>query len=258
MISGQNIKSETAKSFETIADKTRQDVFIFGDHASNHIPGEFDNLGLSGEDLTRHIAWDIGTERIIRRLCEKIGCAGQLAAVSRLVIDLNRDVSSDSLIPEMTDATTVPGNSGLSELERQKRIEDYHESYHRHLGKMIETLGKPFVISVHSFTPKPRHGDLRATEIGLLVKEDTESAENLRQSLADSNNDFNVGINLPYSAYDLNYTIDRHVTPRGLPHLAIEIRQDHIDTDKKAEAMADILADCLLPVIQKALAHLSS
>jgi len=38
--------------------------FVFGDHASKHIPAEYNNLGLSGDDLTRHIAWDIGTETI--------------------------------------------------------------------------------------------------------------------------------------------------------------------------------------------------
>ena len=39
-------------------------VFIFGDHASKHIPDEFNDLGLQGDDLTRHIAWDIGSQTV--------------------------------------------------------------------------------------------------------------------------------------------------------------------------------------------------
>ena len=47
-------------------------VFIFGDHASKHIPDEFDNLGLNGDDLTRHIAWDIGSQTVIEHLLSLI------------------------------------------------------------------------------------------------------------------------------------------------------------------------------------------
>ena len=73
-----------SQAFNTIKATKDAPVFIFGDHASRHIPSEYDNLGLSGEDLTRHIAWDIGTETVIRHLCEHFGCGGQLAVVSRL------------------------------------------------------------------------------------------------------------------------------------------------------------------------------
>ena len=73
-----------SEAFHTIPAAKKSPVFIFGDHASKHIPDEYDNLGLSGTDLTRHIAWDIGTETIVRELCAYFGCGGQLAAVSRL------------------------------------------------------------------------------------------------------------------------------------------------------------------------------
>jgi len=96
-------------AFEYIPARYNDRLFIFGDHASRHIPDEYDNLGLSGGDLTRHIAWDIGTEAIIRGLCAHFGCAGQLAGVSRLVIDLNRDPQASGLIPETSDACTKRG-----------------------------------------------------------------------------------------------------------------------------------------------------
>jgi len=240
--------------YKTIIAAHRNNLLFFGDHASKHIPDEFDNLGLQDEDLTRHIAWDIGTETIIRELCAYFGCAGHIAGVSRLVIDFNRDSASVSAIPAVTDTTTVPGNQNVSQAEKSRRIELFHEPYHQALGKVIESLDSPFVISVHSFTPKPYNGPYRPTEIGLLVKDDEKSADQLVQSFSRMNKrkderNFAVGINEPYSAYDLNYTVDRHVGPRGLRHLAIEIRQDHIDSEEKAKDIAAVLANRLEPVL---------
>jgi len=239
-----------SKSYEFIPAVKDSHLFIFGDHASKSIPEAYDNLGLSGDDLTRHIAWDIGTEAVIRRLCERFGCAGQLAGVSRLVVDLNRDVTSPSIIPEVSDETIIPGNTALSLTEKNARIDQYHTPYHQALSDNIQALGAPFILSIHSFTPKPRRGDARQTDIGLLVKDDEQSAAQLHDSFLASVHDFNLGINEPYSAHDLNYTIDRHAAPRGLRHLAIEIRQDHIDTNAKAEKIADIFAERLASVIE--------
>jgi len=227
-------------------------VFIFGDHASRHIPEEFDNLGLSGEDLTRHIAWDIGTETVIRHLCQHFGCGGQLAAVSRLVIDLNRDPNAKGLIPTESDGTQISGNVNLTENDRQDRMTRFYTPYHNALGQSLDLLDDPLVLSIHSFTPKPDLGEHRFTDIGLLVKHDELRAKQFREMFMQLGRNFTIGMNEPYSAYDLNYTIDEHVGPRGLRHLAIEIRQDHIDTDDKARDIASVLADRLELIVNRA------
>lgn len=227
-------------------------VFIFGDHASKHIPAEFNNLGLSGDDLTRHIAWDIGTETVIRHLCEHFGCGGQLAAVSRLVIDINRDPGAKGLIPTDSDGTKIPSNVNLSESERQDRIDRFYTPYHKALGDALDQLEDPLVLSIHSFTPKPNLGQHRLTDIGLLVKHDMLRAKQFREMFMRLGRNFTIGMNEPYSAYDLNYTVDKHIGPRGLRHLAIEIRQDHIDTDDKAHDMAGVLADRLEQIVSRA------
>jgi len=240
------------KAYELIKHQGNQNLFVFGDHASRHIPTVYNTLGLSGDDLTRHIAWDIGTEVIVRRLCEHFQCGGQLASVSRLVIDMNRDPEAAGLIPEMSDGTIIVGNENLTPLEKQARVDDYYGPYHAKLGESLDALSSPFVLSIHSFTPHPHTGDARKTDIGLLIKHDEESAEQFRQSMEANHPEYKVGMNLPYSAYDLNYTVDAHVAIRRLRHLAIEIRQDHISTDKDASLMADRLATCLKPVLQHA------
>ena len=112
-------------------------------------------------------------------------------------------------------------------------------------------MDDPLVISVHSFTPKPDLGDVRHVDIGFLVKHDVDSAEQLGEMFMRLGRAFTLGINEPYSAYDLNHTIDANIAPRGLRHLAIEIRQDHIDTEVKARDIANVLADRLEPIVNR-------
>ncbi|WP_051279796.1 N-formylglutamate amidohydrolase [Hellea balneolensis] len=226
-------------------------LFVFGDHASKHIPAELNDLGLTGNDLTRHIAWDIGTEIIVRELCAHFGCGGQLAGVSRLVIDLNRSLDMPGLIPVVSDGTLIPGNENLTDTQRRDRVERFYDPYHEALGRSLEAMSDPLVLSVHSFTAKPDLGDYRLLDIGLLVKHDEDSAEQLREMFMRLGRNFTIGMNEPYSAHDLNHTIDAHVAPRGLRHLAIEIRQDHIDTEDKAIDIAKVLAGRLEPLFNR-------
>lgn len=235
-------------AFHIISTVKEVPIFIFGDHASRHIPTQYDNLGLNGDDLTRHIAWDIGTETVIRELCAYFGCGGQLAGVSRLVIDLNRDPAAAGLIPAESDGTLIPANA-VSEAERQDRMAQFYTPYHAALGQNLDRLTTPFVLSIHSFTPQPKTGAARPTDIGLLMRHDEASAKAFQKLYRAVNPNFNVDINLPYSAYDLNYTVDEHIAPRGLRHLAIEIRQDHIDTDAKARAIAKTLTGVIEQII---------
>ena len=240
-----------SKPFHHISARKSVPLFIFGDHASRLIPGRYNDLGLTGEDLTRHIAWDIGTETVIRTLCEEIGCAGQLAGVSRLVIDLNRELELGSLIPEISDGTIIPGNQNLSPAERQRRIDDYYRPYHAAISDNLETMGFGLAISVHSFTPRLKDQEPRPLEIGLLHKSDAATANLFQAELAKLQPKWRTAHNEPYSAFDLNFTIDEHVGKRGLPHLSIEINQAMIDTNIKAKSVAGVLAQALGPIITK-------
>jgi len=65
-------------AFHTLAAASETPLLIFGDHASKVIPPRYNNLGLSGADLTRHIAHDIGTDSVIRALCQRFGAAGHM------------------------------------------------------------------------------------------------------------------------------------------------------------------------------------
>jgi len=186
--------------YHLIAATSETPLFLFGDHASRHIPERYENLGLTGEDLTRHIAWDIGSEDVLRGLCSRFGCGGMVAGFSQ-----NLDAEG-----------------------RKERIDTLYSPYHAALSTQLNAQTKSLVVSVHSFTPKPDLGEKRTVDMGLLVKHDESTAQAFKDAIYRLAPKLSVGMNEPYSAYDLNHTIDFHVAPRALPHLAIEIRQDHI------------------------------
>lgn len=242
---------DNMKAYEHIAAQQNVSLFIFGDHASRYIPPKLNNLGLSGVDLTRHIAWDIGTADIIRALCKHFACAGQLAALSRLVIDLNRDINTGGLIPVESDGTHIPGNQNLSKSQRQQRIDNFYTPYHNALSDELDKRrDDPLVISMHSFTPKPLTGAARDVDIGLLVKHDVETAQKFADVMKRIAPQFTMGMNEPYSAFDLNYTVDAHIGPRGLRHLAIELRQDHIDNQSGVQQMIHHLIKAISALLE--------
>ena len=239
------------EAFQIITARRDIPLFIFGDHASRRIPEDYDNLGLSGDDLTRHIAWDIGTDVVVKALCENFGCAGQLANISRLLIDLNRDTRMPCLIPVESDGTLIPGNRAVDATQKQERIDRFHTPYHAALNAALDEIGSGLAVSIHSFTPQLDLGELREIEIGLLVKHDEKSAELFRAELAKNEPEWRVKINEPYSAHVLNYTVDTDVSSRNMPHLAIEINQAMIDTDEKAKSIGDKLAISLRSVVEQ-------
>jgi len=224
-------------------------LFLFGDHASRHIPSRYADLGLSGDDLTRHIAWDIGTEDVIRGLCNRFGCGGIVAGFSRLLIDPNRSKRMESLVPDSSDGTIILGNQNLSAEARKERIDTLYGPYHAALSRQINAQTSPLIVSVHSFTPKPDLGEKRDLDLGLLVKHDEATAQDFKDAIYRLAPKLSVGINEPYSAYDLNHSIDFHVAPRALPHLAIEIRQDHIRHQAGVARYVKLLGDALKQIM---------
>ena len=232
-------------------DGARTDVFVFADHASRVIPDWIGDLGVSEADMRRHIAYDIGSEWVARRLCALLDCGGLLCGFSRLVIDANRDPGAPGLIPTESDGTPIPGNRDLTLPQRDERIERLYTPYHDALGRDLDARPGALAISVHSFTPQIGGEPPRETDVGLLVKDDSETAVAFKTEFLQIAPDLQIDINLPYSAHDLNFTVDNSVVTRGHPHLAIELRQDHIDTMTGANIMAGRIARAVNTILRQ-------
>lgn len=222
-------------------------ILVFCDHASNVIPAPMECLGLPGDILATHIAWDIGAGALAEALARRLGAAFLACGFSRLIIDANRDVTSNDLIPAVADQIPVPGNQMLTEADRTARVRDFHDPYHARLGVAIDDLearaGKEaLAISVHSFTNRLMGaGEERPWGAGLLWREDEASARFIINWLR-READWPVGDNEPYDARLFNYSVDRHIGPRRMRHLTFEARQDLISDEAGVAAMADLLA----------------
>ena len=202
------------------------------DHASNHVPAELGGLGVSSADLARHIAWDIGAAAVTEALSEHFDAPASLSGVSRLVIDCNRHEDAATLIPEVSDATVIPGNAALGEAARRERIDRWFRPYHDAVESIFlerESRGVPSIaLSIHSMTPSLTGGPARPWQIALSSHTDRSLADPVLTALR-APGGIVVGDNEPYNldpAFD--YSIPFHALRRGLRQIQVEFRQDEI------------------------------
>jgi predicted N-formylglutamate amidohydrolase len=195
-------------------------VLLLCDHAENTIPPAYGTLGLTAEDLGRHIAYDIGAAGVTERLALALRAPALLTQYSRLLIDPNRGRDDPTLVMQLSDGRVVPGNAVLDDVEIEARIERYYTPYHRAIGEAIDAAvaaGKPPVIlAIHSFTqawksvPRPWH-------VAVLWDKDPRLACALLRELA-AIPGITVGDNVPYSGQLKGDTLYQHGTLRGLAH----------------------------------------
>jgi predicted N-formylglutamate amidohydrolase len=224
--------------------------FLVCDHAGRLIPRALESLGLSEEQLDRHIAWDIGAAGVARRLAEALGAPAILQRYSRLVIDCNRPLDSAESIARRSERTDVPGNADVGPSESEERARAIFWPYHDEIRARLDRRaagGRPTVlVAMHSFTPVFLDR-ARQWHAGVLYNRDARLGGQLLRALRDEG-DLVVGDNEPYAAGDLtDYTIVHHGERRGLLHVEVEIRQDLIADARGQDAWAARLAR-LLPL----------
>ncbi|HEY1299394.1 MAG TPA: N-formylglutamate amidohydrolase, partial [Stellaceae bacterium] len=156
--------------------------FLTCDHGGRAIPRRLGRLGLAEADTLRHIAWDIGIAGVGRRLSRLLDAPLVLQTYSRLVIDCNRDPAVPSSIPEVSEATEIPGNRSLTESERTARREavfrPYHEAISAALDRRRAADRAAVLVALHSFTPVFK-GASRPWHAGVLYNRDARLAHPL-------------------------------------------------------------------------------
>ncbi|MET0250361.1 MAG: N-formylglutamate amidohydrolase [Sphingobium sp.] len=212
-------------------------IMIVADHASAHVPKDV-HLGIDPALLSTHIAVDIGVAEVARLLAARLSCVAMLGGVSRLVIDLNREADAPGLIPVQSDGVAIAGNRTVEAADRMAR---FYYPYHREVGRLIADMPSPFILSLHSFTPRLASdpGQARPWDIGVLYNEDDRAARLAIPLLEQAG--LIVGDQLPYSGRLLNATMNRHAEDNGTPYLGVEMRQDLVDNAKGQARFADIL-----------------
>ena len=241
--------------FEILHPERRAALLVICDHASRAMPRALARLGLEDAVTMRHIGWDIGAAQVTRNLADALDAPAVLCGYSRLVIDCNRGLGDPTSIPEISDGVAVPGNVGLTPAARVARVDGIFRPYHAAIEAQLAAFAArgvvPIVFSVHSFTPV-MNGFARPWHVGVLWDKDPRVPVPLIAALAAADPRRVVGDNQPYSAREPSgYSIRTHAEPAGLPHAAVEIRQDLIDTEAGAAEWADILAVALRPILAR-------
>jgi predicted N-formylglutamate amidohydrolase len=239
--------NDTAPVFELNAEGGSPFLFT-SDHYGRLIPKPLGDLGLPESELTRHIAWDIGIAGVADRLSNLLGAHLIAQRYSRLVIDCNRTPRAASSIPLLSEATTIPGNEGLShedaELRRRAIFDPYHQRIDAVIDQRLAAKRPTILVSLHSFTPVYA-GVARPWHIGTLYNRDRILPPLLLKALR-AEGDLVVGDNEPYAVLDdTDYTIPVHGEARGLTNSGLELRQDLIGDQSGQQQWAERLARIL-------------
>jgi predicted N-formylglutamate amidohydrolase len=203
-------------------------VVLVCEHASNTFPKSLGTLGVSDEDMKRHIAWDIGAEGVSRILSKLLDAPLVMQRYSRLAYDCNRPPEADSAMPELSEVFEIPGNKNLLPSARLARIREIARPFHHALEAFLDRRAadrKPtLLVSIHSFTPVYK-GVRRDFDVGFLFDRDTWLANFLVKAFPKER----ARLNEPYGPKDgVMHLMNLHAAPRGLKHVMIEIRNDLI------------------------------
>ena len=238
---------------ELVSATSAAPLLLLCDHASNAVPAAYGGLGLAPHLFETHIAYDIGAADVTRALAAAYGAAAVLGGISRLLIDLNRGSEDPTLVMKLSDGSIIPGNRDVDAAEIAERIERFHAPYHAAINTEIARIGKPVLISLHSFTPNWK-GLPRPWEVGVLWDKDGRLAKPLLAKFAEAG--FVAGDNEPYSGALEGDTLFEHGAARGLPHALIELRQDLIARPEGVAHWAGVLEEVLRPVLAREGAHM--
>ncbi len=238
-------------AFEVVNPDSAAPVVFVSDHNANAVPASLEALGLPDRELSRHIGYDIGIDRIARRLAARFGAPLVVSGYSRLVCDVNRVPYSPGSMPEISDGTPVPGNQDLPADARRARYDALFHPYHGAIADLLDTRAKagrhPLLVALHSFTPTLVSAPAdRPWEIGFLWADDVATSARAMAVFRALFPQVCVGANEPYSGSSPEgYTVPVHGDRRGLRNLCLEFRQDLIADATGGALWADRFGDAL-------------
>ena len=238
--------------FFTYNDDGSAPVLLVADHASPFFPASMNQLGLADWVIERHVAWDIGVDKLTRHLAEQLDAPAVLAGFSRLIVDPNRKPDDPSAFPAISDGISIPGNIDLDEQQKALRIQSFFKPYHDRITRKLREFTDrgivPALIAVHTCSPVFDQV-VRPWHIGIMWDTDPRIPVPLMQRFEQMEG-ICIGDNEPYSGrHPHDFTIDHHAEPGGLPHVGFEVRQDLVTNDEGARKWAGVLASGLKDIL---------
>ncbi len=227
-------------------------VVLVCEHASNHFPDAFGDLGLDDASRQSHVAWDPGALAIALGLSAALDAPLVAGTVSRLLYDCNRPPEAESAIPVRSEMFEIPGNKSLSAAQRQDRIAGIYHPFTSTVSDLLaarKLRGQhSIIVTIHSFTPI-YFGKPRAVEIGILHDTDARLADAM---LAAANKlpERRVERNAPYGPQDgVTHSLKLYGIANGLANVMIEIRNDLLRSPKEEAVMTSEILTLLRPAL---------
>ncbi len=238
-------------AFKIIGESRQSRWLVTCDHASNRVPSEIagGTLGIAAEDMSRHIAYDVGAAGVAQALADLLGAPAILSNFSRLVIDPNRGEDDPTLIMKLYDGTIIPANRHVNETEAKRRLDMLYHPYHHAYARLAARRPDTVIVAVHSFTPSLRGRSLRPWHLGVLYSHLDERLSTALLARLSAEVDICVGDNEPYAGHLPGDAIDRHALTPGRQNTLIELRNDLIADQAAQRSWASRLA----PILQAAL-----
>lgn len=251
------IPHQSEEAFEVLSGPAGAGLLLLCDHAENTIPPNLAGLGLGEDELSRHIAYDIGARALTHALSAALGAPAVLSRFSRLVVDPNRGEDDPTLVMRLADGAIVPGNARIDAAGIEARLARFFRPYDAAITRTITAMEAtgvmPVILCVHSFTPVMK-GRSRPWHATVIWDRDPRFNRALLAALA-GEPDLIIGENEPYQGGLVGDTIDRHALPRGLAHALLEVRQDLIGDSGGVSAWAARLARLLVPLLADPALH---
>jgi predicted N-formylglutamate amidohydrolase len=218
------------------------------EHATHEVPEHIETTPSDRKWLKTHWGWDIGIFDVTRALARMEQAPVVASRYSRLLCDVNRHPQQRGLVRTHIQTEPLSFNQAVDEEEVYRRLATYHAPYHRLVDECVRRQvalnRKVKLISMHSFTPE-LDGEVRDMEIGVLFHGRQESyADQMAEAFRSEG--FETALNEPYSGKNnMIYSVRRHGVAHGIRHLELEIRNDLIDTEQKAEEVASRVGSAL-------------
>jgi predicted N-formylglutamate amidohydrolase len=237
--------SVVEEAFEImVGGEGRCPVLLTCEHASNRIPPPRVWPAQDAWLEPLHWAFDLGAAAITRQLATDLGAVAVLARFTRLLVDPNRILSSDTLFREVADGKTVALNAEADVAERAARVSELYEPFHGAIDRMMEGREPGLLLSIHSFTPSYEGGAQRPMEMGVLFDHNREDA--FRLEAAFSQLGLKTALNAPYSGMNgMMFSAQSHADRHGWRALELEIRQDLSGDPTQVTRLSSAIAQAL-------------
>lgn len=229
--------------------RNKTNIILTAEHASNFIPKEFGNLGLTKKERQgAKDLYDPGAYEVMMRLQNILKTSFIYPNFSRLVIDPNRRLNAKTnkdntyhssalktqLICEIDGQETLINISknivANTAEEEKKRWELFVEPYERVIENMTEKVFKIhrqiYLIQIHSFYPV-YNGDIRQVDIGVIHDGNNQAQEIIKILRRDT--DLVIGDNQPWGMAAVDGGIMKpFMADKNITVIAFDINNKHL------------------------------